>query len=201
MKAINEELLRFIVAILAISLFALALTGTASANPGTTYYVNATGGNDGNTGLSEALAWQTITHAVNTVPAGASFADPNNIQVAAGIYELPNETFPITFNNASISLIGAGAATTIIDGGNATTILDINATWITIEDFTITNGTNGTFSDDSGGFTILDNNFTNLSDGVHLYIDEEYANLATDYMVDDILIRGNTFNISERGLS
>jgi parallel beta-helix repeat protein len=200
MNTKKKELWGFIVAIVTISLFALALAGTVAASPDTTYYVNATGGNDGNTGLSEAQAWQTITHAVNTVPAGASLADPNIINVSAGIYELPNETFPITFNNASISLIGAGAATTIIDGGGAAEILDINASNITIDGFTITNGTKGIFSDDFGGFTILDNTFTNVSDGVHLDINKSAADLATDYTLDAIRIRGNTFNISDKGV-
>jgi len=206
MNTKNKELWRFIAVILAISLFlALALTGTASASPGTTYYVNATGGNDANTpaqAQNQATPWQTITHAVNTVPAGASTADPNIIQVAAGLYDntTNGEIFAITFDNASIKLIGAGAATTTIDGEGAATILDINATGITVEGFTIKNGTNAIESDDFGGFTILDNRFTNLSDGVHLDIDESSANLATDYTVDDIRIRGNIFNISSDGV-
>jgi hypothetical protein len=195
MKSLNKELWRFIATIVAIALFlTLALTGTVAA---TTYHVNVATGNDGNDG-SAGAPWKTITHAVDTVPAGASAADPNIIQVAAGLYEPPNETFPITFNNGSISLIGAGAAITTIDGEGAGTILYINATGITIEGFTITNGTDGIFSNDSSGFTIVDNNFTDVSDGVRLEINKE--NLTTAYTVDPISIHGNAFSISVDGV-
>jgi hypothetical protein len=197
----NKAISIGITAILVISLFlALALTGTASASPGTTYYVNANTGNDANNGLAPGTAWKTITHAVNTVPAGASLADPNIIQVATGLYDTTNngETFAITFNNAYVRLSGAGAATTTIDGEAAATILDIKATGITVEGFTIKDATDGIESYDVGGFRILNNVFSDVSDGVHLYI-REYA-LTTDYTVDGILIDGNTFTISDYGV-
>jgi parallel beta-helix repeat protein len=174
------------------------MTGTVCA--GTTYYVDADTGNDANNGQAPGSAWETITHAVNTVPAGASPADPNSIQVAAGLYDTTNngETFDITFDNANIKLVGAGAATTTIDGEGAGMILDINATGITVEGFNITNATHGIGSDDVGGFSVLNNIFYNLGDGVHFDIYED--DLASDYSVEDILISGNTINSSSDGV-
>ena len=205
MKSENKKAIsKGITAILAISIIvAISMSGTVYADPGTTYYVNAATGNDANTpaqAQNPATPWKTITHAVNTVPAGASFADQNIIQVAAGLYDatINGETFAITFDNANIRLSGAGAATTTIDGEGTGTILDINATGITVEMFNITNATNNGIYADVGEFIILDNLFCNVSDGVHLYISE--TNLATDYTVDDILIDGNTFNISDYGV-
>jgi len=193
----------FIAAMLAISVFvALSMSGTVYADPGTIYYVNAATGNDSYTpaqAQNPSTPWKTITHAVNTVPAGSP-ADPNIIYVAAGTYDntTNGEIFPITFNNPYVKLIGDGNTTTTIDGEGVATILDINATGITVEGFNITNATNGIESDDVGGFTILNNLFCDVSDGVHLDISE--TDLATDYTVDDILIEGNTFNISNYGV-
>ena len=114
--------------VLSLGIVVLPMASPVAASPGTTYYVNAATGDDGNTGLSPDQAWKTITHAVNTVPAGGSLADPNIIQVAAGTYNntTNGEIFAITFDNTYVKLSGAGAATTTIDGEGAGTILDIN---------------------------------------------------------------------------
>ena len=113
--------------VLAVGIAAAPLATPVAASPGTTYYVNVNNGSDGNDGLTPSTAWKTITHAVGTVPAGASPSDPNIIQVAAGSYNAGNETFPITFLNASITLRGEGNTTTTIDGGGTATILALNA--------------------------------------------------------------------------
>ena len=201
MKSENKKAISIgITAILAISVFvALSMSGTVNANPGTNYYVNAATGNDADTGLTPGAAWKTITHAANTVPAGASLADPNVIYVAAGLYDATNngEAFAITFNNANIHLIGSGAATTTIDGEGAGTILEIKATGITVAYFNITNAADG-IGADVGGFVVRDNVFFDLDDGVNLTIVEN--DLATDYAVDEIWINDNRFNISENGV-
>ena len=186
-----------LIAIILTAVFAvLSMSGSVYA---ATYHVDDGAGDDSWLG-NDTHPWKTITHAVNTVPAGNSTADPNIINVSAGLYDntTNGETFAITFNNSNVSLIGAGAVTTTIDGEGAGTILDINATGITVDGFNITNATNGIESDDVGGFTILNNLFFNVSDGVHLEVDE--TNLTTDYTVDDVLIDGNTFNISSDGV-
>ncbi|MCK4735240.1 MAG: DUF1565 domain-containing protein [Methanophagales archaeon] len=201
MKTKNNKAISIgITAILAISVFVvLSMSGTVYASPGTTNYVNATSGNDSWSG-NATHPWKTITHAVNTVPVGASPADPNIINVTAGLYDntTNGEIFAITFNNSNISLIGAGNATTTIDGEGAATILDINATGITVAGFNITNATNNGIYADVGGFIILNNLFCNVSDGVHVDIDD--TNRTTDFTFDDVLIEGNIFNISDDGV-
>jgi hypothetical protein len=54
---------------------------------GTDYYVDAVNGDDDNGGTSWLDAWKTITHAAETVPAGASTTDTNIIHVASGTYD------------------------------------------------------------------------------------------------------------------
>ena len=74
------------VAGLALVLAVLALTEMpVLASPGTTYYVDAALGNDGNTGLAPGAgtAWKTISHAAANAAAGASAADPNTTDCPA----------------------------------------------------------------------------------------------------------------------
>ena len=190
--------------VLSLAIVALPVASPAQASPGTTYYVDAATGNDGNDG-SSGNPWKTITHAVATVPGGAS-GDPNIISVASGLYDVTsnNETFPITFSNEYVSLIGAGAGTTTIDCENATagTILGINATGITVQNFTLDNAQYG-IEADVGGFNILDNVFSNDTDhdiayGVHVAISK--TNLNSNFSFDDILIDGNDFYITSDGV-
>ena len=93
----------------------LSMSGSVCA---ATYHVDDGTGDDVWSG-NATHPWKTITHAVNTVPAGNSTADPNIINVFAGLYDntTNGEIFAIAFNNSNVSLIGAGAATTTIDGG------------------------------------------------------------------------------------
>lgn len=123
---------------------AVLMVGTVGASPGTDYYVNATTGNDTTGDGSASQPWKTITKAVGCVPAG-TLGDPNIVHVAAGTYDVTNngESFTINFNNAHVTLSGAGAASTIIDGENSATILQVNADDITIDGFTITNASPG----------------------------------------------------------
>ncbi|HEX7600223.1 MAG TPA: hypothetical protein VF316_01415, partial [Polyangiaceae bacterium] len=85
------------------------------AAPTTTFYVNATTGNDSNTGAGPACAFKTITAAL-TASNDMTHANAT-ISVAAGTYGV-NEVFPLVFNHGR-SLVGAGASTTKIQGSSA----------------------------------------------------------------------------------
>ncbi|HEY77733.1 MAG TPA: DUF1565 domain-containing protein, partial [Dehalococcoidia bacterium] len=135
---------------------------------GGTYYVDAVGGSDANGGTDPTTdAWETITHALATV-SGGNPADPDIINVAAGTYDAANgETFPLAFDDSGVTLQATGAAT--IDGGNTGVILDVNADGIVIDGFTITNATGSAginVEDSDGGFSIINNTFTNMNTGV-----------------------------------
>lgn len=202
---------------------ALSLGVMAHASPGNHYYVDATNGDDtwgdgtqtriDNTpagwGPEDTGPWKTITYAVETgCPAGTSPADPNIIHVAAGTYDTSTngETFPIDFDNNNVSLVGAGAGSTTVDGEDSIittpTMFDINATGITIRDFTLEDADTA-INADVGGFKILDNIFSNDTDhdiqyGVYVSIGE--SNLTDDYTFDAILIEDNEFYITSDGV-
>ena len=78
-----------------------------------TYYVSDATGNDGDTGLTELLAWATIDHAMNTVVAG------DKVWVKAdGDY---TETATIDTIGTNVSpIVFAGYTSTPRDGGQAT---------------------------------------------------------------------------------
>jgi hypothetical protein len=127
--------------VLSLGVVAVPMAGTVEANGGTHYYVTTTG-NDSKSGLDWANAWKHISYAAANVPAGASSAAPNVIEVAAGLYDTTNngETFPITFSKDHVSLIGAGGDTSIIDANNQEkNILNIWADGVSISDFELRN--------------------------------------------------------------
>ena len=192
------SILTALVLALSLAIVALPMASPAEASPGTPYYVDVATGLDTNGGTSWADAWKTIGHAADTVPAGTSPADPNVIHVKDGTYTTPNETFPITFDEKNVTLLADYTTTApTIDGGATTTILKIEDTGITIDGFTIEDATKG-IEADVGGFSILDNTFSDVDYGVYFYISE--TDFAADYTVDDILIQGNTFNASNTGV-
>lgn len=82
------------------------------------YYVRASGGNDGNTGLSFAQGWATISHAIATVTTGG-----NTILICADGTHYPSAQINIpiagSFNS---SIIIKGASATGIDDGTVATI-------------------------------------------------------------------------------
>jgi PKD repeat protein len=169
---------------------------------GDTYYVDASVAGPG-TGTS-GDPWKTITMALGTVPGDP--ADPDTIIVAAGTYDAANgETFPLTFANDGVVLVGAGETVTFIDGGSAATILDVNAGVIVIDGFTITNSTSDAdygieASGSSGNLEVTGNIFTNVDYGVYLDIDEDGSNLGSDYTIADVLVNGNTFSFNDTGV-
>jgi hypothetical protein len=106
----------------------LAVTPTAAAS--TTRYVNGVTGSDSNNCLSPTTACKTIGHAISVAAAG------DTIRVGPATYA-ENLTIGI-----SLTLIGAGAATTIIDGRGVNivvTVSNANA-HVSISSVTIRNG-------------------------------------------------------------
>lgn len=80
----NAAILLTLALVLSLGIMAAPMAGTAEAQAGISYYVNATGGDDGRTAelaKNPDTPWLTIQHAVNTVPAEST------INVAAGSYE------------------------------------------------------------------------------------------------------------------
>ena len=101
----------------------ISLTGLV----GTNYYVSTTGSN-GNNGLSEANAFETLDHAVDNVPAN------NIINVGPGTFSADSD---ITINNSMI-IKGSGRDKTIFDGSSGSGgFIAITASNVTIQDMTI----------------------------------------------------------------
>ncbi|HTP13293.1 MAG TPA: T9SS type A sorting domain-containing protein [Bacteroidota bacterium] len=116
----------------------------------TTYFVNASAGNDGNAGTSSGTAFKTITHALSVA------ANTDVVNVAAGTYTVAlGESFPLTMVSG-VTLTGtAGAATTIIDAtGSLNRVFDCNSNSSTtiIQGFTITGGRFTASSNGSNSF-------------------------------------------------
>ncbi|MBN1592939.1 MAG: right-handed parallel beta-helix repeat-containing protein [Candidatus Coatesbacteria bacterium] len=86
------------------------------------YYVDAVNGNDRNSGLSPAVAFETIAHAVEMVQ--ASGEEPATIYVATGIYseETNGEKFPIEVPGY-VLIVGAGRDSVVLDGGKEGSVL------------------------------------------------------------------------------
>jgi hypothetical protein len=111
---------------------------TLSMSYASTYFVNASTGNDGNNGTSSGTAFKTITHALSVA------TNTDVINVAAGTYNVAlGEVFPLTMVSG-VTLTGtAGALTTIIDatGSNERVITcSANSNSTVIQGLTITGG-------------------------------------------------------------
>ena len=159
--------------VLSLWMVAVPLRGTveAIATP-TDYYVEATTGNNMNSGLDWANAWKTITYAVET---GATTSG-DVIHVADGLYDTTTngEAFPIDFNTDDVSLIGAGGDTSIIDANNQEkNILNIWADGVSISWFELRNARvydwantgNGIYMNDADDCHISNLKIYNLTEG------------------------------------
>ncbi len=100
---------------------AFVITSVAAAYAAD-YYVDATHGDDVNSGLSPNNAWKTITHALDVVAPTSS--TPATIRVAPGVYAATTngEMFPLTLRSDLI-LAGAGASQTVLDGENTASLI------------------------------------------------------------------------------
>lgn len=102
--------------------------------PQSTRYVATTGNDSGNNCLTPANPCATIQHAVNQAFGGET------VQIAAGTY-VENVTIA-----KSLTLQGAGAATTIVDGGQVERVIRMEflpAYDLTIRDLSLRNGVGG----------------------------------------------------------
>jgi len=105
-----------------------------------TYYVDATGGNDGDTGLSPTAAWQTIAHVnAQAFNAGDSILFKRG-ETWAGTALVPpssgNAGNPITFAD-----YGTGAKP-IIDGNDAVNCIEITQDYLAFENIRAIDGLN-----------------------------------------------------------
>ena len=115
----------------------VSVTTGSGASSAILYYVNASTGNDVNSGTSSGAPFKTIKRAITFALAG------DTINVAPGTYNTANgETFPIAMVSG-VQLLGSGPATTIIDAsGSNQRVINCNAgnANTRISGFTITGG-------------------------------------------------------------
>lgn len=190
-----------------IALFLLASFITASvfiAIPhvralGTTYYVSTTG-NDADTGLSLAHAWQHIQYAVSTAGSG------DTIIVAPGIY---NEAVKI---DKLLTLIGQSGA--VIQPDNTTPLYDAGvrrpAIYITVDGVTVDgfeiDGTHGTvhqgiYGFNTDGLTIQNNIIHDMSNDAADVAGNGILVFGWDDTVNNNVITGNTiYNTARMGI-
>jgi hypothetical protein len=159
-------------------------TSTLTLNGHFDYYVDPLGTNDGSHGTGTGTnAWATIQYAITSL---ASLYDetitPLVINIGAGTYTTSNDDIDIDNNFLSLTLQGAGAATTIIQPASSPSSstagnIDSNATSaLTLNDLTIRYGrlnvsSSGTGIEFYGGTLTIndcvldDNDNTNSSSG------------------------------------
>jgi parallel beta-helix repeat protein len=181
-------------------------SGGTSSNSGTIktnllafpVYVNSLTGSNSTGNGTLGNPWKTITYALTQINVTGY-----TVYVAAGTYNSAlGETFPIVMENG-VSLVGAGKATTIIDPGKAGRVIScvgITDPSTVIEEFTLTNGYNG--SQGGGIFisagsvltirnNIISNNSTgSVGDGGGIYITDSSP-----------LITDNTLSANSAGTS
>lgn len=149
--------------IVTLAIFILSLSNA------TTYYVNASTGNNTNNGTSSGTAFKTITKALSVA------VNADVINVAAGTYQT-GETFPIEMVSG-VTLTGtAGALTTIIQPNILSRVFNCisNSATTIIQGFTI-----------KGGYVIDSSSFNNFSKGGGIYI-------AGSPIIQNNIITGNT---------
>lgn len=93
-------------------------------------------GNDGNSGVSWAQAFETIDKGLVTARIGTY------VHVAAGTYGIGKETFPILLDKAGVRLLGDSSSSTILDAaGSAGRVIDVvDASFFRIENVSIRGG-------------------------------------------------------------
>jgi CSLREA domain-containing protein len=111
----------------------------AAATAATTYTVTTTADTDSTgTGACATGGACTLREALNAVNAGAG---GDTVIVPAGVYTLnPNSGFGVLLVNKSVTITGAGAASTILDGNHATEIMSVAANPVSISGVTMRNG-------------------------------------------------------------
>jgi uncharacterized repeat protein (TIGR01451 family) len=137
-----------------LTIFAI-LISVSSVSAASTVYVNATGGNDANTG--------TIDSPYQTISQGISSVDENGtVYIANGVYNGTGNT-NITIGH-NMSIIGQSQTGTIINGTRINWIFNIpNGINVTIQNLTITNANKndyGSAISNAGNLTVNGCSFT-----------------------------------------
>jgi hypothetical protein len=159
----------------------------------TNYYVNASTGNNSNTGLSTDQAWKTLTYASTMAASG------DLVNVAAGLYDIANngETFPISVP-AGVHFLAATTTATIerVDADPDGYVIQMGAR-STLEGFTVSDGEyyDGTILIAADTVEVISNNITTT----HQYT----YGIVLSGTRDNIKITGNTIsagNYQGRGI-
>lgn len=104
------------------------------------------------------VRYDTIQAAIDA----SSTTDGHTLLVGEGLY---NEHVVVS---KSISLEGAGRNSTVIEGNGLDNTITITMSNVTIEGFTVRNGTVGIYADGVSDLTILQNNASLNVDGIHI---------------------------------
>lgn len=133
----------------------------------TTYYVSAATGNDSDTGLTEALAWLTIDHAMNTIAEGDKVwvkADGNYAELVT-IDTVGGSTTPIVFEGYSSTTGDNGQATITGSDSRANCVVDSKTAgtivWYIFKNFRFTAATDVGFLTDCDKLTFKNCKFDN----------------------------------------
>lgn len=105
------------------------LTYTVSARSASTYHVKPSTGNNGNTGLSEAQAWQTFAYAVANAPTGAKVLLYDDETFAPGA-----STPTIATDNLHFIRSGTGAAKPVFEISTAQSVATLTGDDLIFED-------------------------------------------------------------------
>jgi hypothetical protein len=149
---------------LLLTIFAI-LISVSSVSAASTVYVNATGGNDSNTGTSDS-PYQTISQGISSVD------ENGTVYIANGVYNGTGNT-NITIGH-NMSIIGQSQTGTIINGTGTNWIFKIlSGVIVNINNLTFTNATttdNGAAIHNSGTLAVGDCTFTgNMATGNYPY--------------------------------
>lgn len=115
--------------------------------------------------------------------------DGHTILVDAGTY------YEHVIVNKAISIIGENRSTTLIDGSGTGDIIAITADHVNVTNFTIRNGTNGIFINNSSYVLISGNIVINNQRGIY-FVTCPMCIPARECMVRDNVIKSNAFGIS-----
>ena len=167
------------------SIAALALCAL-SMSYATTYFVNASAGNNANSGTVSGTAFKTITHAISVA------TSTDVINVAAGTYNTAlGEVFPLVMVSGVTLTGSAGAATTIIDATGDSSrvfICDGNSASTIIQGFTIT-----------GGFSINYSSAGQVAKGGGIYITNNSQTIIQNNIITRNTARGYDFFMAGAG--
>lgn len=134
----------------------IAFTAVGASAATTTLYVSPTG-------VSNATDASCLTAAYSTIQEAVTAAAPGDtIEVCAGSY-----TGPVSVGIANLTIMGTGATRpTVTVSGTSAVVFDVgsSASTTTIEDLTITGGSDGVYSNQgASNLTVRNNTFTDVN--------------------------------------